>query len=142
VALNGFPRPWEPFVQGICAQEKMSSFDRLWIDYIQEETRIESKNGQQKGSEDENLALDAHARKGRRNDSPRREASPEQRKKKDLSKVKCFACHEHGHYASQCPQRKKGGGKQHASSTKVDEVADRLQRGVLIGLSPCSCNFQ
>jgi hypothetical protein len=56
----------------------------------------------------------------------------EQRKKKDLSKVKCFACHEHGHYASQCPQQKKGSRKQHASSIEVDVVADRLQREFLL----------
>jgi hypothetical protein len=132
VALNGFPGSWEPFVQGICAREKLPPFDRLWIDCIQEEARIESRNGKQRGSDDENLALAAHARKGRRNGSPRREASPEQRKKKDLSKVKCFACHTLGHYASQCPQRKKGKGKQQASSTEVDEVADRLQREFLL----------
>jgi hypothetical protein len=34
VALNGFPRSWEPFVQGICAQEKMPPFERLWINCI------------------------------------------------------------------------------------------------------------
>jgi hypothetical protein len=59
-----------------------------------------------------NMALGTHARKGKRNGSPRIEASPEQRKKKDLSKVKCFACHMLGHYVSHCPQRKKGKGKQ------------------------------
>jgi hypothetical protein len=30
VALNGLPRSWEPFVQGICAREKLPDFDRLW----------------------------------------------------------------------------------------------------------------
>jgi hypothetical protein len=33
-----------------------------------------------------------------------RKVSPEPRRKKDLSKVKCFACHEFGHYALQFPQ--------------------------------------
>jgi hypothetical protein len=77
VALNGFLGSWEPFVQGICAREKLPPFDRLWIDCIQEEAQIESKNGKQRGSDDENQALAAHARKGRGNGSPRREASPE-----------------------------------------------------------------
>ena len=27
--------------------------------------------------------------------------------KKDLSKVKCFACNEYGNYAGQCPHKKK-----------------------------------
>ena len=27
--------------------------------------------------------------------------------KLDLSKVKCFYCHEHGHLATNCPQKKK-----------------------------------
>jgi hypothetical protein len=100
VALNGFLGSWEPFLQGICARGKLPPFDKLLIDCIQEEARIESKNGRQRGIDDKNLALAAHARKGRRNGSPRREASPEQRKKKDLSKVKCFVCHTLGHYAS------------------------------------------
>jgi hypothetical protein len=28
-------------------------------------------------------------------------------KKKDMSKVRCLACHKTGHYASQCPNKKK-----------------------------------
>ena len=27
-------------------------------------------------------------------------------KKRDMSKVKCFHCHDHGHYATNCPQKK------------------------------------
>jgi hypothetical protein len=38
------------------------------------------------------------------------EESTSQPGKKDLSKIKCFACHKYGHYASQCPE-KKGQGK-------------------------------
>jgi hypothetical protein len=48
VALNGFPGSWEPFVQGICAREMLPPFDRLWIDYIQKEARIKSRNGKQR----------------------------------------------------------------------------------------------
>jgi hypothetical protein len=44
VALRGLPRSWEPFVQGICAREKLPDFDRLWTDCIQEETRLVSRD--------------------------------------------------------------------------------------------------
>jgi hypothetical protein len=117
-------------------------FDRLWTDCIQEEARIESRNGKQKGNDDENQALVAHTRKGRRGGSLEREASPEPGRKKDLSKIKCFACHQYGHYASQCPQRKKGGRKQQASTTEVDEVADRLQREFLLVSCPFWYSFR
>jgi hypothetical protein len=34
VELKGFLESWEPFVQGICAREKLPPFDGLWIDCI------------------------------------------------------------------------------------------------------------
>jgi hypothetical protein len=37
MTLNGFPILWEPFVKGICAQEKLPDFERFWDDCIQEE---------------------------------------------------------------------------------------------------------
>jgi hypothetical protein len=39
-----------------------------------------------------------------------------------MSKVKCFACHKFGHYAGQCPNKKKGGNETQpevAASTKA-----------------------
>jgi hypothetical protein len=45
VALNGFLGSWEQFVLGICPREKFPPFERLWIDCIQEEAQIESRNG-------------------------------------------------------------------------------------------------
>jgi hypothetical protein len=40
---------------------------------------------------------------------------------KDLSKIKCFICHKNDHYASQCPEKKKGKGKhQHQVATSVE----------------------
>jgi hypothetical protein len=146
VALRGLPRSWEPFVQGICARDKLPDFDRLWTDCIQEETWLVSKDdldGPVKSSSDENQALAARTRKGRRGSpdrrgppgrraSPEREASPKPRRKKDLSRIRCFECHEFGHYASQCPLRRGRGRRQQASTAEVDEVADRFQREILL----------
>jgi hypothetical protein len=42
--LNGFPSPWDPFVQGICARRKLPKFNKLWADCTQEESRLISKS--------------------------------------------------------------------------------------------------
>jgi hypothetical protein len=38
-SLNSFTKPWGPFVQGIVARELMPTWERLWDDFVQEETR-------------------------------------------------------------------------------------------------------
>jgi hypothetical protein len=102
VALNGFTKPWELFVKGICAQKKLPEWQRLWDDCIQEETREESKASKKRGS-DKNLALVSQRRKGKGKGSNKKgnsEGATSMPGKKELSKVKCFACHKSGHYAS------------------------------------------
>ena len=37
--LNGVAKPWAVFVEPVVAREHMPSWDRLWDDFIQEETR-------------------------------------------------------------------------------------------------------
>ena len=38
--LNGLPRLWDSFIQGICAKKKLVKFSRLWEECSQEEARI------------------------------------------------------------------------------------------------------
>ena len=50
--------------------------------------------------------------------------------KKDLSKVRCFACNEYRHYAGQCPHKKKNKEKrdeQVAATEEVDEFTNRFE---------------
>src|SRR5713101_8364180 len=42
-ALNGLTRPWESFIQMMCARKESMKFDMVWEDCIQEETRVENR---------------------------------------------------------------------------------------------------
>ena len=44
-----------------------------------------------------------------------------------MSKVKCFACQKMGHYAGQCPNKKKKK-QQIAATAEIDEFAVRFER--------------
>jgi hypothetical protein len=61
--VDGLPPSWETFMVGINAREKQPDLERLWHDCLQEEERIQSRNGT---SKEANLALAARTRKGRR----------------------------------------------------------------------------
>ena len=38
--LNGLPRAWDSFIQGICARKNLVNFSRQWEECSQEEARI------------------------------------------------------------------------------------------------------
>ena len=38
--LNGLPRSWDSFFQGMCARRNLITFSRLWEEFSQEEARI------------------------------------------------------------------------------------------------------
>jgi len=106
LALNSVSEKWQVFVQSILGRDKLPEWDKMWVDFQQEELRRallkisingSSSNGPKVVKEEENVAL---ASKG----SSQRQG---EQRKKDLSKVKCFRCGELGHYNTQCPLRKK-----------------------------------
>lgn len=49
---------------------------------------------------------------------------------KDLSKVKCFACNQYGHLASECPEKKKKKDEDLtiAATTEIDDFAEKFEK--------------
>jgi hypothetical protein len=63
-ALNGITRPWDAFIQTICARKEKLQFDSLWEECVQEEARVANREAVLLRDEDQ--ALDAHAKGGKR----------------------------------------------------------------------------
>ena len=61
--LNGLPRSWDSFIQGICARKNLVKFSRLWEECSQEEALIIAQE-EKMGSEYQ--ALIVHSKKSRR----------------------------------------------------------------------------
>jgi hypothetical protein len=123
--LNGVSKQWVVFVEGIVVREKLPNFERLWDDFVQEETRRGYVHGSSStGHEEENVALAANSKKKFKK-GPKGGNKPKSEGKKDMSKVKCFACHKFGHYGGQCPNKKK---KQTAASAAVEEFSTKFDK--------------
>ena len=88
--LNGLPRSWDSFIQGICARKKLVKFSRPWEEFTQEEAREEKM-----GSEDQ--ALTVHSKKGRRENNHHQGKHSHQKNnlvRRDPSKLRCYTCDE------------------------------------------------
>ena len=98
-------------------REKLPDWSRLWDDVTQEGIREGSQSRDQEkakgGADEQNVAL-----VGKRKD-----------KKKDMSKVKSFTYHKTGHYASQCPNKKKRKKEPEVStSVEVVEFTEKFEK--------------
>ena len=129
IALNGFSKSWESYVRGIVARENMPSWERLWDDFVQEELRVDSTSSstQHGGGDTDTVALAAKGKKKFSKKGPKAGDKKKSRgeQQRDMSKVKCFACHKFGHYAGQCPNKKK---KQVAASADMEEFSSKFDR--------------
>jgi hypothetical protein len=137
--MNSFTKSWGPFVHGIVSREVMPTWERMWDDFVQEEIRLAAKaSGQQQQSVsgDEDLSLWTKGKKktgrggrqGPKFGAPPQggESSNNSGYKRDMSTVRCFSCGEMGHYAGQCPKKKKKKQDVSAMTTEEIEFSDSL----------------
>ena len=116
---------------------------------MQEEIRRSTRDRySSKGTDEENCALASKAKKGKSKKAPQSGAKG---KKQNMSKVKCFHCHQHRHYATNCSQKKKNkqvvgssAGEALASQFELDFFIDRMLGfkcdGISVVLGQC-CVF-
>jgi hypothetical protein len=108
--LNGLPRSWESFIQGICSRRRLARFTRLWEYCTQEEARLAAR--EEKLGGEENQALTTHTRKGKSKREVHSHKKPHglqkiHKFKKDFSSyICCFICQKMGHIAINCPNPK------------------------------------
>jgi hypothetical protein len=128
--LNGLPRSWESFIQGICSRRKLTKFNRLWEDCTQEEARLAAR---EEKLVDDDQALAAHAGKGKSKKEDHSHCHKKSHKshkgQKDYSNIRCFICQKLGHIARFCPNSKdkvrKGKYKRHHAHAAEDDEPDQ-----------------
>ena len=106
LALLGLPKSWHSYQDSVNGREKLPGWERLWSDLVQEEIRRCTRDSYSSMHDEENCALASKAKKGKGKFSLSESSSSNDGNKVDKSKVRCFRCHELGHYATNCPKKK------------------------------------
>ena len=115
LALLGLPKSWHSYRDSVNGREKFPGWERLWSDLVQEEIRRRTRDSSSSMHDEENYALASKAKKGKGKVSLSESSSSNDGKKVDKSKVRCFHCHELGHYATNCPKKKSKKGSEEGS---------------------------
>ena len=100
-ALNGLTRPWDSFIQTLCARKESMKFDIVWEDCIQEESRVANREAllREHGQD-----LASHTKERNQSNFKKSNHKPSKKKfqtkkKKDYSNYQFYICHKLGHIA-------------------------------------------
>ena len=80
-----------------------------------QEIRRSTRDSSSSMRDEENCALASKVKKGKEKVSHSESSSSHGGKKFEKSEVRCFHCHEVGHFATNCPQRKSKKGSMEGS---------------------------
>eukprot|EP00253_Pinus_taeda_P003716 PITA_03716 len=141
LTLLGLPKSWHSYPDSVNGKDKILNWERLWTDFVQEETRQNSGDGtSSKGEDEEKFSLDGKAKKGKGKKYQSKPESNQGGKNKYLSKIKCFHCHEFMHYATKCAHKKasrktSGGvvGEALASQSELEFMLIACMTNIVIG---------
>ena len=90
---------------------------------MQEEIRRSTRDSSSCMYDEENCALASKVKKGKEKGSFSESSSSNDGKKVGKSKVRCFRCHELGHYATNCPKKKSKKGSWEGSEGEAASLA-------------------
>eukprot|EP00253_Pinus_taeda_P007797 PITA_07797 len=117
---DSMPKYLTKFIQ---CQDELGTVGVTVDDEDLEEIRRSTRDGSSsKGADEENCTLATKARKWK---TKKASQSGAKGKKQDMSKVKCFHCQLHGHYATNCPQKRKN--KQAVGSAAGEALASQFE---------------
>jgi hypothetical protein len=94
------PSAWETFLSSVSEREIKPIFERLWHDFLQEESRTTTRR---EPTKEEHSTL-ASRFKGKKKVSQRKPNTKGTFRGKniDTSNIKCFSCNKLGHFVEDC----------------------------------------
>jgi hypothetical protein len=127
--LNGLPRSWDAFIQGIFSRKKLPKFSRIWEDCNQEEARTTAR---EEKMTDKDQALATHTREGK---NKKEHPLPKKFKKgqRDNSKIRCHCYYELGHFSRNFPlimeiKKNKGSKRHQVYNVEDDEPPKKVAK--------------
>ena len=93
--FDGLPSSWETFLSSISGREIQPTFERLWHDFLQEESRTASRSEPTKEQHSTLASRFKGKKKGTFQKGSQRKSNTKamfKGKSIDTSKIKCFSC--------------------------------------------------